>query len=171
MNTDLLQIIKQRRSIREFTDEPVSKIDVMTIIEAGSWAPSARNHQPWKFVIIHEVGLRALLAELTMYSTIIAQCQVLIGVYLDNELVRDNNLDLQSTGAAVQNMLLATEALGLGGVWLGEVMDCRDRISAELGIAAKYELAALLAIGYPAHRNQKSHRKNIHDFILKHIGG
>lgn len=68
-------------------------------------------------------------------------------------------------------MLPGVEDIGLGGVLLGEIEDCRDAINIKLGIAEKYNLAAMLAIGYSVHRNQKSHRKHINDCILKTIGG
>lgn len=171
MHTELLQLIKERRSVREFTSDPVSKIDVMAIVEAGIWAPSAKNNQPWKFVIVNDSSLSSLISEFSVYSSIIAQSKALICVFLDSDVTSSDNLDLYSTGALLQNMVLATESLGLGSVWLGELQECRERIQSELGITDKYELAAILAIGYPAHRNQKSHRKNVSDFILKHIGG
>lgn len=171
MKSDMLQTIKERRSVREFTAEPVSKLDVMTILEAGSWAPSVRNTQPWKFVVIHDPGIRAILSDQTIYGTMLCQCQVVVAVFLDTEKAGDDELALQSAGAVVQNMLLASDSLGLGAVWLGDLKESRDRITLELGIEEKYRLAAMLAIGYPAHRNQKSHRKHVNDFILKTIGG
>jgi len=171
MHTDLLQLIKERRSVREFTREPVSQIDVMSILEAGSWAPSIRNNQPWRFVVIHDPNMRAILSELTMYSTIISQCPVVIAVYLEDDGRTNQEMANQAVGASIQNMLLVAEDIGLGAVWLGDIEDCRDTINFKLGVAEKYNLAAMLAIGYPAHRNQKSHRKHIHDFILKTIGG
>lgn len=122
-------------------------------------------------MVIHDSSVGALISELSIYSTIIAQSKVLIAVYLDVDNENDDVLVQQSTGAVLQNMMLTAESLGLGSVWLGELRECRDRISIELGMATKYELAAMLAIGYPAHRNQKSHRKNVTDFILKNIGG
>ncbi|SHO45459.1 nitroreductase family protein [Desulfopila aestuarii] len=171
MHTDLLQVVKERRSVREFTNEPVSQIDIMNILEAGCWAPSVRNNQPWKFVVISDPGMRAILSEHSIYSTIISQCPVVIAVYLEDDKGTSSAMGNQAIGAAIQNMLLVAEDIGLGGVWLGDIQDCRDKINIELGIAEKYNLAAMLAIGYPAHRNQKSHRKHVNDFILKNIGG
>jgi nitroreductase len=171
MILDLQKTIKERRSVREFTVDPVSELDLMTIIEAGIWAPSAKNNQPWKFVCVQDGSVRALLSDYTVYSTIIAQCQALIAVYLDKALSFEEVQDQQSVGAVVQNMLLTTDSLGLGAVWLGEVRKNAIEFNKELGISDQYELAAMLAIGYPAHRNQKSHRKTVNDFILKNIGG
>jgi nitroreductase len=168
---DLLQAIRERRSVREFTSDPVSDLDLTTILEAGCWAPSIRNAQPWRYVVIRDDGMRAILSDMCIYSTIIVQCPVLVAVYLDRAIEIDNQLAQQSIGAVIQNMLLTTESLGMGAVWLGDLRDSQDRLSRELGIGEQYQLAAMLAIGYPAHRNQKSHRKHVSECILKTIGG
>lgn len=162
----LLEIIKQRRSVREFTDASISSLDVQSIIEAGTWAPSEKNHQPWKFSIVEDEALRSLVAEKTIYSAMVSSCPILVCVYLDQETVQDTVLDQQSVGAVMQNMMLAAELLDLGTVWLGQIRERGDEVNRELGIDARYELAGVLAIGYPAHRNQKSHRKRVSDFLL-----
>jgi nitroreductase len=64
------------------------------------------------------------------------------------------------------NILLTAESLGLGTVWLGQIVKNKHEVNAELGISSRYDLMAV-AVGYPAHRNQKSHRKSVNDFILK----
>ena len=67
-------------------------------------------------------------------------------------------------------MLLATEAYGLGAVWLGQILKNKEEVNIELEIGAGYELMAVLAIGHPKHRNQKSKRKDIETFIIRHLG-
>ena len=171
MYTNLLETIKTRRSVREFTAEPVSQLDVMQILEAGSWAPSIHNCQPWKFVVVQDAGVRATLSACTKYSTSVSQCQVIACLFIGLSGNCASEVAHQSAGAAIQNMLLTADDLGLGAVWLGDIQDCREQIRQELGIDAQYQLAAMVAIGYPAHRNQKSHRKHVQDFILKTIGG
>ncbi|WP_136808322.1 nitroreductase family protein [Desulfosediminicola flagellatus] len=171
MQRNILTELKERRSVREFTSDAVSEIDLMTVIEAGSWAPSAGNSQPWRFVIIRDKGIISLLSELTVYSTIVAESQALIAIFLEYDLEFDEVQAQQSVGAVMQNMLLTADSIGLGAVWLGEIRENGKSVNRELAIPEQYELAAMMAIGYPAHRNQKSHRKNVNDFILKQIGG
>ena len=65
---DIFEIIKTRRSIRRFTDEPVSDEIIDRIIEAGIWAPSGMNNQPWKFAIIKDTVLKEKISTLTKYS-------------------------------------------------------------------------------------------------------
>lgn len=171
MKNNILQAIKERRSVREFTDAPVSAEDLTTLVEAAIWAPSGKNNQPWRFVILTDEEVRNHLADLTLYRHIVANCRSLIVVFLDTEAIYDEVKDHQSAGAAIQNILLAAESLGLGAVWLGQILKNKHEVNSELGIGSRYDLMAVIAVGYPAHRNQKSHRKNVSDFILKKIGG
>ncbi|MBB5346545.1 nitroreductase family protein [Desulfoprunum benzoelyticum] len=171
MENSILKAIKERRSIREFTTEAVSEKDLVTLVEAAIWAPSGKNNQPWRFVILTDKKVRSHIADLTLYRHIVANCNSLIVVFLDTEAIYDEVKDHQSAGAAIQNILLAAESLGLGAVWLGQILKNKHDVNVELGVSARYDLMAVIAVGYPAHRNQKSHRKNVHDFILKKIGG
>jgi nitroreductase len=167
----VLHAIQKRRSIREFSDLAVSQEDLMAIAEAGVWAPSGKNNQPWRFVLITDDKVRHEIGSLTLYSHIIYSCRALIAVYLDAEAMYDPIKDYMSAGAAIQNMLLTVESLGLGAVWLGQILKNKKQVSTVLGIENRYNLMAVLAIGHPLHRNQKSHRKDMVDFIIKKFGG
>jgi nitroreductase len=171
MEDTIFQAIRKRRSIREFSDQAVSQEDRMVIVESGIWAPSGKNNQPWRFVLITDHETRRRIGSLTLYSHIIFSCRALIAVYLDTEAMYDPVKDCMSVGAAIQNMLLTVESLGLGAVWLGQILKNKQQVSAELGVENRYTLVAVLAIGHPLQRNQKSHRKNIGDFIIKKFGG
>ncbi|MFZ5759278.1 MAG: nitroreductase family protein [Thermodesulfobacteriota bacterium] len=167
MNDAVLHAIRTRRSIREFTAEPVAADDLREIIRAGIWAPSGLNNQPWRFVVVTTDELRRQLAETTHYRHIVLAAQALIAVYLDQEAMYDEVKDHQAAGACIQNMLLAAEALDLGAVWLGQILKNKVRVNEILGLAARFDLMAVIALGHPAHRNQQSTRKEIDEFILK----
>ena len=122
----MLNLIKTRRSIRKFTSKAIEDEQLNQIIEAGTWAPSGQNNQPWKIAIIKDHYIKTSLAPLTRYSPIIEGAPVLIAVFLDISLSYDRTKDIQATGACIQNMLLAIHALGLGGVWLGEILKNKD---------------------------------------------
>ena len=79
--------------------------------------------------------------------------------------------DYISFGAAIQNMLLTVESLGLGAVWLGQILKNNDQVSSVLNIEERYTLMAVLAIGHPEEKNRKSNRKDLNDFIIKKFGG
>ncbi len=167
MENPVLEAIYKRRSIREFTDQTVDISLLHEIIKTGIWAPSGLNNQPWRFSIIQESQTIKNIAELTHYSHIVSAAQALIAVLLDTETMYDEVKDHQSAGACIQNMLLATEALGLGSVWLGQILKNKIKVNSLLAIDNKYDLMAVLAIGHPLHHNQSSTRKNINEFILQ----
>jgi nitroreductase len=164
---DILEGIYSRRSIREFTDQPVAQQDIVEVIKAGTWAPSGLNNQPWRFVIIRETNMRGRLAELTRYRTVIAQAPACIAVFVDRKAMYDDTKDHQAVGACVQNMLLAVHALGLGAVWLGEIVKNGPAVRDLLELPETMELMAVVAIGHPASRDQRSQRKDLQDVIIK----
>jgi nitroreductase len=161
--------IRKRRSIREFTEQKVSLEMLRKIIGAGIWAPSGLNNQPWRFVLVQNDEIREKLAEQTTYSHIILAAPSLIVVLLDKSVMYNEVKDHQAAGACIQNMLLATEELGLGAVWLGQILQNKNEVNAILNLSDNFELMAVLAIGYPLHRNQKSQRKPFADYILQEI--
>lgn len=167
--TLLFNAILNRRSIRDFTSEPVSTAALETVVTAGIWAPSGLNNQPWRFVFVLSRDIKKQLATLTHYSHIVLGAPALIAVYLDTEAMYDEVKDHQSAGACIQNMLLCAHDLGLGSVWLGQILKNKKEVNVVLDIDDRFDLMALLAIGYPSHRNQQSRRKPLSEFILKRM--
>jgi len=162
----MLNLIKTRRSIRKFTSQEIEDEQLNQIIEAGIWAPSGLNNQPWKFAIIKDPDTKKSLADLTHYSTIIAGAPVCIGVFLDAGLSYDRTKDIQAIGACIQNMLLALHTLGLGGVWLGEILKNKDKVSKALNVPENLELMAVIALGHPAEKGGKGSRKGLEEVVF-----
>jgi nitroreductase len=154
--------IRGRRSIRGYTKEQVSGEDIQTILEAGSWAPSGLNNQPWRFKVL-KGELKDRIASHTKYGMIIKAAPVCIAVFLDKDESYNRVKDLQAVGACIQNMLLTIHDLGLGGVWLGEILNQREKVERELN--TKHELMAAIALGHPA-ENGKSSRKKLGELVL-----
>ncbi len=171
MKKPVQDAIRNRRSIRDFTGEPVSREALHAIISAGIWAPSGLNNQPWRFIVVRDGETRKRLAAYTTYSHIIIGAQALIVVFLDRDAMYNEVKDHQAAGACIQNMLLVAEEVGLGAVWLGQILQNSERVNELFSLSEKYELMAVLAIGHPQHRNQKSQRKPFADFILQETGG
>ncbi len=162
----ILTAIRERRSVRQFTEAPVSRDVLMTAIEAASWAPSGLNNQPWRFAIIWDRPLREALAGLTKYSHILKSAAVLVAVFLDKEASYDYPKDCQAVGACLQNLLLALHSMDLGAVWLGEILRNGARVLETLKLPERFELMAVVAVGHPAHRSQKSNRRPLEELIL-----
>ncbi len=162
----VLEAIYSRRSIREYTDEPVEDQQVLEIIRAGMWAPSGLNNQPWRFAIVKEPGLKAKFEPLTKYSRIIKSAKVLLPVFIDKEAMYHPVKDHQAIGACLENMLLAAHSMGLGAVWLGEILKSDREIRNLLALGDHLELMAVIALGHPARRDQKSRRKDMEELIV-----
>ncbi|UCF86710.1 MAG: nitroreductase [Nitrospiraceae bacterium] len=158
---DTFKLIKTRRSIRKFSDEPVSDKVIDSIIEAGIWAPSGLNNQPWRFSVIRNKDLRDKISELTHYSKIVQKANVLIAVFLDNAASYDRTKDVQAIGACIQNMLLFIHSIGLGAVWLGQILKNKDKVLEILGGSKGLELMAVIALGHPAEKGGKPSRKGL----------
>ncbi|SFM57199.1 nitroreductase family protein [Methanolobus profundi] len=160
---EVIDTILSRRSIRKYTEEPVEDNDIRTILDAGRWAPSGLNNQPWKFVVIKDKGTMEELAGCTHYSQIVRSAPLLVAVYLDTETMYNKTKDIQAIGASIQNMLLACCDLDLGAVWLGEILNNANKVNLILNCPDSLELMAVLAIGKPAESGKDASRKDIKD--------
>lgn len=165
----VLDAIRSRRSIRHYSEDPVDDAHVEAILEAGRWAPSGLNNQPWRFAVVRDPECKHTISELTRYREIIRNAPVIIAVFLDNDAGYDRVKDCQGIGACLQNMWLATHALDLGGVWLGEILKNKERVAEILETPGSYELMAVLAIGHPKHRKQKTSRKPLAELLFKQV--
>ena len=163
---DILGTIKSRRSIRKFSNAPVPEDLVEKVLDAGRWAPSGLNNQPWRFAIIRDGTINDMFSRLTHYSRIIKGSQVLIAVFLDNSVSYDRTKDVQAVGACLQNMLLEAHSLGLGGVWLGEILKSGEKIREILGLEKDLELMAVIALGFPGENPKTVKRKELRDLIV-----
>jgi len=162
----MLDLIKTRRSVRKFTGAPVSDDDLEKILEAGRWAPSGLNNQPWRFAVVRDAALKERISKLTHYRKIVLAADVLIPVFLDKEKSYHREKDCQGIGACLENMLLAIHALGLGAVWLGEIIKSDKEIRALLGLGDGLELMAVTAIGHPAETPKPTSRRELKELIV-----
>jgi nitroreductase len=166
---DLLEGIYTRRSVREFIEQTVEREQLLEIIKAGTWAPSGLNNQPWRFVTVQSAGIRKELAKLTKYHAVIESAPACIAVFVDKSAMYNETKDHQSMGACLQNMLLAAHALGLGAVWLGEILKSAEKVRELLGVAADMELMAVVVVGHPAGKSGTSSRKGVEEVLLKEL--
>jgi len=159
----IIDTIKSRRSVRDFTDAPVSKDDINTILDAGRWAPSGLNNQPWRYIVVQDRGTIGEMATCTHYNNVVQGAPLLIVVFLDHDAEYNYVKDVQAIGAAIQNMLLACCELELGAVWLGEILNRKEKVNSILDAPDSLELMAVLAIGHPVEKERVSTRKGVED--------
>lgn len=158
MNT--IDCLLNRRSIRKYKDKIVSKEIIDIILEAAMYAPSARNLQPWHFVVIAKKEMLNKLSEVHPYAKMLKEAPMAILVCGDQSIDENVGYLAQNCAAATQNILLAAHDLGLGSVWLG-VYPREPRIQAmkELFNLPEHVLPiSLIAIGYPDEEKPRPER-------------
>lgn len=116
---DVIEAILTRRSIRKFTSEPVSELDLATILKAGFHAPSAHNYQPREYIVIKEKEKFEKIACNHTYAKMLPEADLCIIVCGDMNKQPMKGFLIEDCSAAIQNILLAAHGLGLGAVWCG----------------------------------------------------
>jgi nitroreductase len=161
-NNDFIEFIKERKSVRSFIYKTIDKSTINTIIEAGRWAPSGKNCQPWKVCIVIHPTLKRMLADLTKYGGIIEEAYVNFVVFLDLDRGYERTKDLQAIGAFMQNILLAVHALeDLGAVWIGEIINKKEEVNEIFKFPTdKFELMGVVAVGVVDEAREKTREKS-----------
>ena len=150
---DTLTIIKKRRSIRSFTDQPVEEEKLTQLLEAAMSAPSGMDAQPWEFVVITEKEVLDKFRRGLMFAKMNAPAAVCV---LGSSRVQKNRAGdkfwVQDCSAATENILLAATALGLGSVWIGiyPVTMFQRQVTNILNLPEGVTPFNLIYIGYPA---------------------
>lgn len=155
---DALEAIRKRRSIRKFTGEPIPRADLEAIVDAGRLAATGHNHQPWDFIVVTN---RETIMQFLPAAPWIIQAGAVIAVVLDPE----TRWWVQDGAAAIQNMLLASAALGYGACWVeGDVLPREEHFKDLLDVPHAKRLMALIPIGVPA-ENPEREKKTLAQVI------
>lgn len=150
---DVMECIRTRRSVRQFQNKDVPPAVIQQLIEAGMAAPSAGNEQPWEFVILTDPALLKQIPGFHPHAAMAPKAPVSILVCANLDKQKYKGYWPQDCSAAIQNLLLAAHALGLGAVWTGvhPEPDREDGFRKLLKIPGNIVPFALIPIGYPAH--------------------
>jgi len=152
---DTLEAIHGRRSIRKYENKPVAEEMIEQLLRAAMTAPSARNAQPWQFVVLDRRELLQTGAKINPNAHMAATAPLAILVCGDLSLEKSAGYWPQDCAAAVQNMLLAAHALGLGAVWTG-IYPRENRVE---GFQELFDLPknvvphSMIVIGHPAEQS------------------
>lgn len=142
---DTLEVLKTRRSIREYKDKPIPKEVLERIVDAARFAPTARNEQPWEFIVVVEKETLNKIAGLTDHGKFIAQAAACILVFC-----KDTKYYLEDGCAATENILIAATALGIGSCWVaGDKKPYCRQIHELLNVALSFKLVSMVSLGYP----------------------
>lgn len=148
---DAMENILGRRSIRKYVNKPVPEEVVRQLLDAGMHAPTARNIQPWHFVVVDERDMLDNLSAAHPYAKMLQEATLAILVCGDRNLQEMDGYIIQDCSAATQNIMLAAHALGLGSVWLGMYPreERMKKVGELLNIPSNILPVALISIGYP----------------------
>lgn len=170
----MLALIKSRRSVRQFDAgaEPVSDEVVDELLEAMRWAPSAGNAQPWRAHVVRDEATRRRLATAALGQSFVAEAPVAIVVAVELREARsaygprgEELYGIQDSAAAIQNLLLAAHARGLGTCWVGAF---RERSVAEaLALPASQRPVAIVPVGRPAEAPSPPPRRPVEDLVSR----
>ena len=151
---DAITALKTRRSIRTYTSQAVPREIIEDIIDSGRLAATARNEQPWEFVVVTDAERLRSIAKKTDYGGFIADAPVCIVV-----LCKDTKYYLEDGSSATESILIAAHAHGLGACWVaGDKKMYADDIRKEVGAPDGYKLVSMISIGYAAEQPQQPKR-------------
>jgi nitroreductase len=162
---EVLRTIKNRRTIRRFKSDPIEEEKLQAILDAGRWAPSFSNLQPWKFIVIKDQNLKKALDKAARESVLhlgINEAPVIILVCVDRRI--DPLHAIEAGAAATQNMTLAATSLGLGAGWIGIWgTEAEASIQKIFKLPETVRAVSLLPLGIPD-ESPEGHRKPIEEF-------
>lgn len=157
---ELIELIKSRRSVRKFQQQPVERDKILKCIEAARYAPSAEHSQPWRFLVIDDPETKEKLVKhafagvyrATLWA---AKAPVLVVILAELDILANRigkqitgiNYYLIDVGIAGEHFVLQAQELGLGTCWIGWFS--AKGVRKALGLPRKYRPASIIALGYP----------------------
>lgn len=156
---ELLTLIKERRSIRHWKDEGITRKEIIKLIDAARWAPSSCNRQTWHFIVIEDKDMISKITKtIRGGDPFFAKAPALIMTLIDfrpYRLPEEKYTIYQDAAAAIQNMLLMAYSLGLGACWASHTSDSNMIINERmvrnsLDIPDYFKIGGIVAIGKPA---------------------
>lgn len=167
-----LEVIHNRKSVRHFTNQAITKEQIETLLRAGMAAPTAVNRQPWAFYVITQRETLDILSEKLPYAKMLSQAQAAIVVCGDMEKagnLKDLAYWVQDCSAATQNILLAAESMGLGAVWTAAYPydDRAKAVIEELNLPETHIPLNVIPIGYPTGEDLPKNKWNVDNIIWK----
>ncbi|MCL6634797.1 MAG: nitroreductase family protein [Peptococcaceae bacterium] len=173
---DLREAIEARRSIRRYRPDPVDEEKVIRVLDAARLAPSWKNLQCWRFIVIRrEEGKAALLnafADTNPGKKAITAAPLMIVLCADPQAsgkMGDKEYYLVDAGIAMEHLMLAARAEGLGTCWLGEFEE--EAVKAALDIPAQWRVVGLTPLGYPDQDPKPRPRKTMEEIAFREKWG
>ena len=162
---ELMEAIRARRSIRRFMEKPVDEEKILAVLESGRLAPSAKNMQDWRFIVVRDQATRQKLAVAAKDQQFVAQAPVVIAACGTSNYIMTCGQPTYAIDVtiALDHMTLAAASLGLGTCWIGAFYE--DQAKKILGVPDDVRIVALMPLGYPAEEPLPRPRKEIGDIM------
>lgn len=173
MENPVLNAIKKRRNIMRFDSTPIEEEKINALLEAGRWAPSWANTQPWKFIVIKDKALKEHCTATTpsVFTKGVKEAPVCIAVVVDTRV--DPYHYAEDGAAAAQNMALAAQSLGLCSGWIG-VIDVKahkdsteSKVKQALKLPENYRVVAIIPVGYSSAAVPEPIRKSLDEIVCQ----
>lgn len=159
---EALEAITSRRSVRRYKKKPVPRDLVVKVLEAARWAPSARNSQPWSFIILKDKEIRKNVARIAIHGKFLADAPLGVVVVVDPKV---SNHPVEDGAAATQNILLAAHALGLGACWIAaHGSPYEEELKHVLGVPEDKTILSIVSLGFPD-ESPETTRKNLDSMV------
>lgn len=158
---ETFQAIKSRRSIRVFKTNPVPKEIILKLLDAARFAPTARNVQPWEFIVLTDSKIRAALASFIENGPFIKDAPACILI-----ISKDTKYYLEDGCAATVNILLAAADLHLGACWVaGDKKDYCEKVLSLFNVPSGYKLVSMVALGFAAENPEAVSKKEVSELV------
>ncbi len=165
---DFFDVVKNRRSIRKYRDKPVEDEKLRKILEAVRIAPSARNRQPWEFIVVIDPDVKRRVYEASNDQEFILEAPIVIaavGYPADYICTNGNVAHMVDIGIAGEHLALAATALGLGTCWIAAFY--QDKMRNALAVPDNAQIVAIFTLGYPAENPEPKDRKPLDEIVYK----
>jgi nitroreductase len=171
---DVYEAIRRRTSMRAYSSTPVETEKLERILDAARRAPSGKNGQPWIFIVVTDAETRKKLVPACKDQQFIAQAPVIIvacgrAEYAYKKMGGYWNSLPVDIGIAVEHLMLAAEAEGLGTCWIGAFIE--EEVGSILDVPADVQILALTPVGYPAAEKSFGPRKELREIVMREKWG
>jgi len=165
---NFLNLVKKRRSIRSYENTAVEKEKLEYILEAFRLAPSAKNLQPWKLVVVTDKAIMQELVPACRNQAFIVEAPIIIAVCVKEEEAYATmggylNSSPVDVGISFEHLMLAAAEQGLGSCWIGAFDE--KAVGKVIGVPENVRVVALTPIGYPNDQGRERKRKSIEEIV------
>lgn len=162
----VFDVVKKRRSIRKYRPSTLPKEVLLTLLESARLAPSAKNLQPWHFIVVLDQELKNKLVDACKGQKFIADASVIIVGLANTKISRWAIID---TTIALTQIMLVAHDLGLGTCWIGAFYE--DKVKELLKIPEEWTVVGLLVVGYPDEEPPPRPRKSLDEIVSENYFG